>query len=155
MIETADYTGRLVDLFIFQQAKLRGEQKLQLGFGTEGQITTGIQKLAQTFTILFLTEIGSVPQMPARGTSFVTAVRQGRIIDESAVQAEFAVAVDQVRAILDLEAEATNPPPDETFASAVLERFVLDKVASNLILYVLLTSAAGTEHNLFIPLPVH
>lgn len=154
MVETTNYSGRLHDLFIMQGAKLRGEQQVELGFGTGGQITTGIQKLAQTFTVLFLTEVGSVPAMLTRGTRFVTAVRQGRIIDESSLQSEFALAVEELRQILDLEAEATNPPDDEAFASATLVNFEFNTAKSKLALYIRITSVAGTSHDLYVPLSV-
>lgn len=151
-MNVTDYSGRLIDLFIFQNAQPTKEQKIYLGFGTAGQVTTGIQKLSQTFSILFLTEQGSVPSAPTRGTGFLTAIRQGRIIDESTLQSEFVLAAQLVKNFMALEAEATNPPLDETLADATLKNFILDEGAGKITVYILLTSAAGTSWDLFLPL---
>lgn len=151
-MNVTNYAGRLIDLFIFQGAQPTKEQKIHLGFGIGGAVTTGIQKMAQTFAILFLTETGSVPSAPTRGTGFITAIRQGAIIDEASLQSEFVLAAQLVKNFMALEAEITNPPLDETLADATLKNFDLDEGAGKITIYVLLTSAAGTSWDLYLPL---
>ena len=153
---SVNYSGRMVDLLIFQGTKPTGEQRITLGFGdVGGEITTGIQKLAQMFTTLFLTETGSIPSQPNRGTGFVTAVRFGRIKDEQSVQAEFSLAAEAVRSQLALaEEEAVNVPADESLSSSILANYTLDKNSGNLILYVDITSNAGTSKTIYLPVPV-
>lgn len=155
MATSTDYTGRSVDLLIFQGVKAAGDQKLVLGFGDEGgEVVTGIQKLSQTFTTLFLTRLGTIPYHPELGTDFVTALQQGRIKDESDVKAEFAIAVEQIRQTLALQANENSLPDDETFDSAVLNSFNLDKAASKLTLSIQINSLAGSNRTIFLPIPV-
>jgi len=151
---STDYTGRTVDLFIFQGALPAGEQQIELGFGTAGEVTTGIQKLVQSFTTLFLTRLGSVPYNSELGSSFVAAVQQGAIRDESDVRNRFALAVEDVRQVLVADAEENNPPDDETFDSAELENFELNEAQSKLVLFARVNSVAGTSRTVFIPVPL-
>lgn len=153
---TVDYTGRIIDLFIFADAKLAGDQQIFLSLlgETGGKITTGIQKMAQTFAILFLTEKGSVLYYPDLGSDFVTNVRYGRIRDESDVQSLFALAAGDVLRSMQLEAANASLPSDESLASVTLNSFKLDKEASLLSLFVKLLSAAGESRDIVLPVPV-
>ena len=151
---STNYTGRSVDLLIFQGAQAAGEQKIHLGFGTAGEVVTGIQKLVQAFTTLFLTRIGSVPYNTSLGSSFITSMRRGSIQDESDVRTEFALAVENVRETLLNDAEENDPPDDETFDSAELESFTLDEASSTLTMYVRVNSVAGESREVFIPVPL-
>ena len=45
---STDYTGRSVDLLIFQGVQEFGNQPIETGWGTSGQLCTGIQTLAQS-----------------------------------------------------------------------------------------------------------
>lgn len=154
MATSIDYTGRSVDLLIFQGIKAAGDQKLYLGFGDAGEVVTGIQKLLQTFTTLFLTRRGTIQYHEELGTDFVGALQQGRIRDESDVKAEFAIAVEQVRQTLALQANQNELEDDEVFDSAVLNSFNLDKAASKLTLVIQVTSLAGASRTVFLPIPV-
>lgn len=148
-----DYTGRKVDLNIFQGVQAIGEAQTYLGFGEAGEVTTGIQKLCQVFAKLFLTMTGTMEYHPTLGTGFVRAVKTGRIQDEADVRGEFALAAETVRQTLDLDAETTDPPDDERLASTTLEKVVVDKAASKVILWVRVTSAAGSSRVVYLPVP--
>lgn len=155
MATSVDYTGRLVDLFIFQGALPSGDQRISLSFGEGGgEITTGIQKLLQSYAILFLTERGSVPNLPDLGTDFVTTVRQGRIQDETDVKSEFLVASELIQQVLDLEVDTYSLPEDEQLESSTLESFTIDKAESLISLSVRVTSVAGETRTLFLPVPL-
>jgi len=149
---STDYTGRSVDLLIFQGLQPAGEAQVTLAIGDAGEVVTGIQKLAQSFTSIFLTDVGSIHHDPTVGTTFVEAMRQGRLQDESDLKNEFALAVESVRQQLALGIDAANPPPDdEIFASAELSSFNMDQGASKITLIVRLTSAAGESREVIMP----
>jgi hypothetical protein len=155
---TKNYTGRSVDLLIFQNTAPRGEKKLSLGWGgnTGGALTTGVQKLAQLWTILFLTEQGSIPTSLDDGTVFLFALRTGAIQDESDVQTAFAEAAKDVLNQLQAREIASDLPIplDEQIRSASLLSFTLDPATSTLSLRVSITSMAGTKHDIILPVSV-
>ena len=151
---SVDYTGRSVDLLIFQGTKAAGEQQVELGFGEAGEVVTGIQKVLQSFTTLFLARKGTVPSNLSLGSGFVSAMQQGRIQDESDVRNEFNLAAEDVRDVLALDAETNGLPDDEIFASAELISFALDKASQTISLKVRVTSAAGTSREVFLPVPL-
>ena len=141
----------MVDLLIFQNTAPSGERLLSLRFAN--LITTGIQKLAQTFTYLFLTAQGSVATAPDIGTGFLPAVQSGALIDEASLNNQFKFDADKVRRSMIATARASNLPADETLASVALQGFMLDKASSLLKLSVRLTSAAGVSWILYLPIP--
>lgn len=154
MTVSINYAGRTVDLFIFYGAKPTGDQKIHTSLGDQGEVITGIQKMVQTFTILFLTERGSLPLFPDLGTSFLAELRNRNIRDESSIKNFFAAAVEQVSQTLALADIAGTFPPDETFESAILLDFRLDHTEGKLILRVQVNSAAGPGRVIYLPIPV-
>lgn len=153
-----NYAGRTVDLLIFQGAKAQGEQKILLDIDSldypGGEVTTGIQKLVQTFAITFLTETGTVKYDPTFGTTFVSDVRLGNIRDEATVIAFFGMAVEAVRLILKLDQETNPLPDDEAYGSAKLVSFKLDRNASKLTLVIQVNSVAGQSRQVYLPVPL-
>ena len=154
MAVSVNYSGRLTDLFIFYGAKPVGDQRITLSLGDSGEVITGIQKLVQSFTILFLTERGSLPLFPDLGTIFITEMRNRNIRDESSIKAFFAASVEQVAQTLALADEGQNLPPDELFASAVLLNFTPDIGNGKLFLRVQVNSVAGPSRTIFLPVPL-
>jgi hypothetical protein len=151
---STDYSGRKTDLFILQGARAEGEQQLYLGFGDAGEEITGIEKLVQSFLTLFLARTGTVPSRPEVGSDFVTAMQQGRILDDGQVISEFAAAAEQVKSLLLSEAEANNLSDDETVSRIVLQSFDLDRTNSKLTLTVRVESVAGTSRVVYLPVPL-
>jgi phage baseplate assembly protein W len=86
---TTDYTGRFVDLFTMQGAQVSGMRQIATGWGADygGAVITGIQKAAQTFLTLFLTEKGSREHDPDFGSRFVTRVRLSNMINNQVLLA--------------------------------------------------------------------
>jgi hypothetical protein len=156
MAVTTDYSNRSVDLFIFQGAKPTGDQFIRPGFGPDsGQVTTGIQKLVQKWTILFFTETGSMEYQPDLGTRFLTVASQGGLRDVMGVKSEFRLAAKTVQNTLTpLEEADPNMPADEKLGSAELTAVSLDKTAGKLNMTVTITSQAGTSHDIILPVPV-
>jgi len=77
------------DLVIFQGIQLRGDAPIALGLGTTGLACRGVQKAAQTFTTLFLTDQGSDPRDTARGTTFMNRLRSGQIAEATLTRWQF------------------------------------------------------------------
>ena len=124
MSASIDYTGRTVDILIFQGVVETGKQPIQTGFGEAGFVCTGIQKVAQTWLALFMTDRGTVLNKPTRGTGFLTAVRLGRIQVAGDIPAEFALAADLVRQTMELDSsEAPELQDDERLDDAELLDF--------------------------------
>lgn len=154
MTVSTDYTGRTVDLLIFQGVQPAGDRRITLGFGEAGEVVTGIQKLVQTFTTMFLTAQGSIPYLPAWGTNFVPHLQQGVIRDEATVKSEFQFAIELIRQALVLEAAEQNIPDDEAYSSATLLSYSINTNASVLSLQIQIESVAGVTNTVFLPIPV-
>lgn len=149
-----NYTGRTVDLSIFEGAQADGAQQLTLDFTDGGDVITGIEKLVQTFVFLFLTEQGSIRYDPTVGSSFVTALRLGQIRNEGNVQEQFNLAAEVIRQVMSLASDAAGSPPDETYAGATLLSFDLNTAESKLSLEIQITSLAGATRQIYLPIPL-
>lgn len=120
---------------------------------SSGEICTGIQKLSQRVAIEFLTEKGSMPYLPDRGTEFMTKLRQGRLRTELDVTLEFNFAIiDIAQNLITEEATYTDipMPDDERFASAELTSIAI--LADFLQLTMLVTSVAGDSREVIMPI---
>ena len=151
-MELADYVGRLYDVNAFQGPKPVGDTLLtQSLFGAadeNGTVIVGIQKLAQRFLLELLTIKGSIPFKPERGSSFILAVRQGFIRTDVDVFATFAFALTDVKTNLARDV-AVSDPLDEQLQDARILRII--RSATYLILYIELTSRAGTSRQVILP----
>ena len=148
----SDYIGRTVDVLAYQGARSRGEALLiqQLVSNTNsGQITTGVQKLAQRFLLELLTEQGSMTYLPSRGCTFITEANQGGWRSALDVQAAFSSALTDIEANL-TEEESDDDPDDERFDSADLlaVTFTIGSVS----LFIQINSVAGTSRTAILPL---
>lgn len=150
---SVDYTGRSVDLLVFQGVEEAGKQPIDLAWGDTGYLCTGVQKIAQTWLVLFITERGTVLNDPERGTNFLQAVRSGRIQVEEDIPAEFSMAADRVSRLMDQDAaDAGDLPDDERLDFAKLVEFSLDRVTSYLYLKILIRSIPGATRTVFLPI---
>jgi hypothetical protein len=155
MAASTDYTGRTVDQLIFQGVEPAGDQLLDLGWGDAGEMCTGVQKVAQTWTILFMTDLGSIPLDLTRGSDFLQAVRSGRIQVDEDVEAEFNLAAARVRRTMDQDAaDVDDLPDDERLDEAVLVDVDIDQAMSRLYLRVNIRTIAGDSRTIFLPVPV-
>ena len=157
MTASTDYTGRTVDLLIFQGVKASGKQPIETAFGLDegGYVCTGVQKVAQTWLVLFMTERGTVLNKPTRGSTFFTSLRFGRIRTEDDITAEFAMAAEQVRQTMDLDAaEDGTLPDDERLDEAILLEYSIDRLASMIYLKVRILTIAGDSRTIFLPVSV-
>lgn len=148
---TADYVGKTIDLWAFQQLKGGSgllEQSMLLP--VPGYICTGIEKLIQRWVIEFFTKQGSMPFQPNRGSTFMTAFSQGELQIEADLIAEFGFAADQIFNNI-VAATSENAPPEEILQTAVLNEISI--LADQLRLTVTITSAAGTARQVILPIP--
>ena len=146
-----DYVGRSYDYLALQNVKETGDAQLDLSLFSEktsGQITTGIQKLAQRWLLEFLTETGSMPGLPNRGTNFMRMVRQGRLRNYASIWAEFTFSA--YTAGVNLSREETDQwDDDERYANAqLLSLAVLPSYAN---LSIAITSRAGSSRQVIMP----
>lgn len=127
----SDYINNKYDYLALRNttAPTVGTNQKKLGLelfneSTSGEITTGVQKLAQRWLLEFLTESGSMPGLPNRGTNFMRAARTGRFRIEQNVRAEFALATMRAKQTLAAE-EYAGMPNAERFADAQLLNVII------------------------------
>lgn len=142
--DLSGYIGATIDVLAFRGAELSGSVLLDQSIADEnttGEICTGIQKLAQRFTLELLTETGTIAGNEDRGTDLMTKLRQGYIHSEADLQASFMLAEQQARSNLRSE-ELETDPDDERYKHAELT--ALEITATQAKLYIALTSKAST-----------
>lgn len=147
-----EYANRKYDFLAFQRIDGRKDGAVGMALyseDTSGRIITGIQKLAQRWTLEFLTEQGTMRFLPARGADFMTFVRQGRLRTQSDVFAAFATAGLVITQNLRQE-EYADMPLDERFSEAVLTS--VSVMPGYINLRVMITSLAGEERAVVLPI---
>jgi hypothetical protein len=162
----SDYATRKYDYLGLQNTAGTGDRRLGLELfnkDTSGQITTGAQKLAQRWLLEFMTERGSMPGLPLRGSSFMRTARTGGFRTPMSVRTEFAVADLTIKNNLRAE-ETAAMPLDERFASAeitnvaILPGFDVSQksgtTAAFLTLGVKITSRAGDAREIVLPIEI-
>jgi len=147
-----DYDNRVYDFLAIQNVQKTGDVQLGLELFTptnSGLIATGVQKLAQRWLLEFLTEKGSMPGLPNRGTTFMTLVRQGRLRTSAVITAQFYFAAHVARITL-TEEENDTWPDDERIADVKLQSLAF--LPGYAKLYVLVSSRAGDTREVIMPI---
>ena len=155
MTTISDYAGRTIDVLAFSGVKQSGEALLtQELFNSEqsGLVCTGIQKLAQRFILELLTDKGSMQGKPENGTGLMTAYRHGTVRSEMDAAQEWAFAVNE--ALSNMRAEETDTDPDDERVSGVELNSVAFSPGIKAAYYAKLTSRAGTDRKIILPLPI-
>ena len=151
----ADYLGRTHDLLAYTGGDTAGgETLLTQELATTdngGQITTGIQKLAQRFLLELLTEQGSLTYLPDRGCDFMAKARLGNFLTPLDVLAAFSGSLVDIRNNLEIE-ESESDPDDERFLDAEAESVTLN--AGSATLHIRVTSRAGNTRKVIAPLNI-
>lgn len=151
-MSVADYAGRRYDVLALRGAQAQGEVRLDMSLFDEqtyGEICVGMQKLAQRYTLEFLTETGSMPFRSDRGSQFMRDFRLGRLRSEADVLTSFEFSNMDVKARLQAEEDDTWPD-DERFAQAVLSKIIVTE--PTLALYVSIVSLAGLDRKIILPI---
>lgn len=149
----ADYIGRRFDLLALRGAERVGDVLLeQTIFGTDagGEVCTGVQKLAQRWSLKFLTIRGSMPFLLAEGTEFVGQVRRGELRNEADVEASFQIAAIEVRTNM-LNEETDSMHEEDRMGNATL--LSIGVFNDWMTLTVRITSLAGNSRQVILPIP--
>lgn len=162
----SDYANRKYDYLGLQNTVGPGDRRLGLELfnkETSGKLTTGVQKLAQRWLLEFMTETGSMPGLPARGTNFMRTARTGGFRTPVNVRTAFALADMLIKKNLTAE-ETTAMPRDERFKSAeitnvaILPGFDVSQKSGStavfLTLGVKITSLAGDSREVVLPIEI-
>jgi hypothetical protein len=153
-MSTANYVGRTVDMLAFQHDGTPGEKLASMSLftaGGSGKLVAGPQKLAQRWLLEFMTEIGTIPALPRRGSDFMYEARTGQFRTTVEAEQAFFLAADLVATSLRAE-EDDDTPADEAYGSVDLTSIAVS--GDQLTLHIVLRSAAGTSRELIMPIPI-
>ena len=116
------YIGRTIDVLALRGGQAAGEVTLLQSLADEtstGEICTGIQKLAQRFLLMLLTDKGSVAYASDYGTTLITDIRLGRIQTDTELRSSFDLAAQDI-ALQMAQEEQDDDPADEIYKRAEL-----------------------------------
>lgn len=150
---TAQYTGRTVDLLLFDGATATREAELTPALvqpGQSGALIAGVEKLVQRFLLELLTEIGSLHYDPTRGTTFISQIRAGTVQTSQDLFMAFSSSELILRNSLRLEEDSETDPADERYQSSELLSATLSGDRAQLSFR--LISLAGTARTVLYPL---
>ncbi len=154
MSTIADYLDRKFDILAFKPNKANTPTSQELAADNEsGLICTGVQKLAQRWTLEFLTPVGTIPYKTSRGCFFIQNIISGNIRTDVDVIAFFSSASSEVARNLLSEESTETDSPDERYASASLDSFSIGS-DGKLTLNVTITSQAGSIRSIILPIAV-
>ena len=127
MTAVADYINRRFDLLALRGAEPVGVTLLQqtlFDAASSGAICAGVQKLAQRWTLEFLTIKGSMPFLKSRGCDFLQRLRRGQLRTELDVIQAFLLCSVPITTNLRAE-EPADMDTDERFDRADLVELTL------------------------------
>lgn len=147
----ADYLNRTVDVAAFSGQRPAGDTLLTAALADEGQgglVVTGIVKLAQRWTMEFMTIRGTMAALPERGCDFFGQVARGELRTSLDASQAFYLSAEQVRTNLVAE-ETVEDPDDESYADVTLLAATVS--GDKLTLRVQIESRAGTARTAILP----
>lgn len=149
---SSDYTGRTKDINIFgyKNPLTQTVSTAAMSFGATSSYCTGVQKLMQRYTIMFLTNLGSQPNYPTFGTDFVTTVSSTQSGADMTHVYVFAnkLVIDAFR---EYQQVTKNLPTDEQLQTVLLKSISYDSGVLNLAITFL--TSAGDTVDYILPLP--
>lgn len=154
---TTGYSGRQTDIELLQSVArpVVLQQVTVSNVADTPKIVAGVQKLAQRYTLLLLTDVSSVQFDEDQGTSLLARILGGTIQNRGRLQGAFAVAssrvLDQLRKDDRQEDVFGDAPDDEVLNSTQLIDFDIDFDANTVYLKVKLTTDAGTDITFVVP----
>jgi hypothetical protein len=151
MMPITNYIDRTADLLAFHVASASLPALTALVPPTGALLCVGVQKLAQRWLLELLTERGTIPSLPNRGTTFMTEARQG--LFRTTLDAEQAYALADDQAATNLVAEETDDMPDDERLDRT-ELLSLSLSGDRLTLRVQLYSKAGETVEVIAPIAV-
>lgn len=147
-----DYRGRLVDARAFVDSGIAQPLTQQLvGVGDSGAVLTGIVKLVQRVALELLTDRGSMPYLPERGTLLMPQLRAGAIRTSAELFAAFSLAASDVVRTLRNEASTTTPADERLQAVEMVSAQIIEQLA---VVRAFVISDAGESREVYLPLTV-
>jgi len=157
---STDYTGRQVDVELLQTVEqLVSPLRVHPALSNEpAKVVTGMQKLAQRFTVLLLTILEDVHLDPTQGTTLMQDLLWGAAQNAGTVAGVVSFALlDTVTQLRDEEGEDElygELPDDEKIDTAILEDFDVDVTNGSIFLRVALTNQVGEDYTYVLPIAV-
>ena len=151
MNTTTSYLNRLIDLEMLQTiTSPTGVKRVTISIAkSKPKIVTGIQKLAQRYTNLFLTILGDIQFAQEVGTNFIREVISGVIANYGRFFEVFAIA--NTMTIDQLLKDTTGLPDDEIIKTAELIDFDVNVSTGIVMLKIQITSLAGDSIEYVLP----
>ena len=152
---TTDYTGRLLDIFIFRGMDPESQtlQTATLEFGAVSSYCAGIEKLVQRYAIALLTQLGSQSDFSSFGSDLLNNLNSSANASTLQVRHMFAFAnfavIQQFRTF---QQANSNYPLDEQLATATLNDISL--IGSSVSFNITVTSLSGETVSFLLPIPV-
>lgn len=150
-----NYAGRTVDLLLLKTVQEAPVYKKRVSLDVEDKpmIVSGVEKLVQMYTLVFLTEMGTCHADEGRGTGILADVNHGRIYDMATLTSSAAEA--NALAKRQVMAESYDDvPPDERLADAEVTELALDKESATAMISVRLTTEAEDSFDYIIPVGI-
>jgi len=153
----SNYVGRQTDIEMLQSiAQPVLLQKVTVSSVTQTpKAVTGLEKMAQRYTVALLTYYGTVHFAQLFGTNLLGQVLGGQVQNLAALQGLFASSSS--KAILQMQTDDVNTttfgsiPTDEQIVSATLLDQKIDYTTATVYLRVLLTTTAGDNIEFVVP----
>ncbi len=154
-MSAADYVGRTVDIAcfrgIFPDAKEQLLAQELVSSQDYGAIITGIEKLAQSVLIAFLSITGTKQYIPDNGCQFMLDAQRGVWRTVADVIQSFNLSRVDVRRQIQAQ-ETINDPPDELYGGVTLLGVALS--GDTVSVRMMVTSQAGSTYTFITPLTV-
>jgi len=145
---STNYTDRTVDLLITGSTTLNKEVPVSLAIDTP-KLTTGLQKTIQRFIVLILSAEDTTSLFTDYGSSFMTAVLNGSIINEIEANAFFSASVISTLNYLNKYVTADTPLDEQILSADLLN---VSFSGGKLILDVRITTKAGSAITVYLPI---
>lgn len=152
---SVDYSNRKIDLHIFQGVNAPNSSDITPSFGKISNFCTGIQKLAQRYTICLLTELGSQVSFSDFGSDLITSLTSSsNLYNRADLYPIFNEANAKIEAeFYDHDQKYPGAPDDERLASAALVD-ILSTPTGGVALSVELQTYSVEPVSFIIPLPI-
>lgn len=151
--DVINYSGRTVDLLLLQFIQAPVADKIVTPDVTNiPRMATGIEKMAQRFALVFLTQLGTVRHRETEGTKLLDAIGLGRVYDESTLRAEAESANRLTREQIRKEDITMDTPDDEALKSSSVIDLDLNRATATVFITISLTSEAGDTYTYITPI---
>lgn len=150
---TTNYSGRKVDIHIFQGVNVNKLSPITPSFGKISNFCSGIQKLIQRYAISLMTELGSQPDYPTFGTKLMSTLNNRNLsFNKADIYPIFnSASYKVVSEFRDYQAKNSGIPTDEQLNTAYLSDIIITNDSVSFKVTIIPVSGDTTEF--LIPLP--